>query len=415
MMPTKLTKINIEGKELTLLPALIDPHVHFRVPGAEHKEDWRAAALACVRAGVTTVCDMPNNDPPCTTYERLLEKKRLIDGQLREVGIPLRYHLYFGADQDHFNEIEKIQKHAPALKIFMGCSTGGLVIDSDAALDQAFQRAKEAGLLVAVHAEDESILKHAKKQYPFAQDPSFHSKMRPKEAAVVATQKALELCAKYQVNLYILHMSTKEELNLVREAKKSGLPVFAEVTTHHLFFTEQDYANFGTLVQMNPPLRTMEDQEALWSGIADGTIDTVGTDHAPHTLCEKQLPFGQAPSGIPGVETLLPLLLDAVNQKRLSLKRFMELTRFSSEKIFSLPPNSDAVLVDLELEKEVREYELCSKSKWTPYRTRLLKGWPLYTILSGKVYRSNQGTAEGKQQLEEYLRAHGGGCFESDR
>jgi dihydroorotase len=408
-------ELTIEGKKLNVLPALIDPHVHFRVPGGEHKEDWKTAALAAVRAGVTTVCEMPNNIPPCTTYERLLAKKEAIDRQLLEADIPLRYHLYFGADQEHFDQIQRVAQECKALKIFMGCSTGGLVVDSDEALDKAFRLAKEGKMIVAVHAEDEHLLKAAKKRYGPVTDPSFHSKIRPKEAAIAATQKALELCAKYDTTLYILHMSTWEELELVREAKRSGLPVFAEVTTHHLFLTEKDYTPFGTLVQMNPPLRTKEDQEALWEGIKDRTIDTIGTDHAPHTLAEKNLPFGQAPSGIPGIETLLPLLLDSVHLGKLTLQRMLELTRFTSEKLFSLPPHEDSVLVDLNLEKEVREEELSSKSKWTPYRGRTLRGWPLYTVLKGRVYSSNQGTPEGKKQLEEYLRAHPGGFFESAR
>lgn len=403
--------INIDGKPLTILPALIDPHVHFRVPGGEHKEDWRTAARAAIQGGVTTVCDMPNNHPPCTTDERLEAKKELIDKQLQEVDIPLRYHLYFGADQGHLEQIPLVQEKVCALKIFMGCSTGGLVIESDEALDEAFHRAREAGMLVAVHAEDEALLREAKKKYPITNDPALHSKLRPREAAIRATEKALHLCEKYHTPLYLLHMSTKEELQLVKKAKKSGLPVFVEVTTHHLFLTEEDYKTFGTLVQMNPPLRTLEDQEALWEGIRDGTIDTIGTDHAPHTLEEKRLPFGQAPSGIPGVETLLPLMLDAVFRGRLTLKRLLELTRYNSEKIFFLPPHPDVVLVDLNLEKEVREEELASKCGWTPYRGRILRGWPCYTILKGRVYCTNQGTLEGKRQLEEYLSLNPGGIF----
>ena len=400
--------VTIEGRTLTVLPALIDPHVHFRVPGGEHKEDWRSAAQAAVRGGVTTVCEMPNNNPPCTTYERLIEKKRLIDAQLLDAAIPLRYHLYFGADKGHLEQIERVKKICPVLKIFMGCSTGGLVIDTDQDLDTAFRLAKEAGMLVAVHAEDEAILQEAKRRYPDAADFALHSKIRPREAAIRAVEKALELSARYNTPLYILHMSTREELELVRQAKKAGLPVYAEVTTHHLFLSENDYAVYGAFVQMNPPLRTVDDQEALWEGVRDGTIDTIGTDHAPHTLEEKQQAFGKAPSGIPGVETLLPLMLHAVNQGRLSLKRLLDLVRFNSEKIFKLAPHDDLVLVDLSLEREVRAEALASKCGWSPYCGRMLKGWPLYTILKGRVYLASQGTLEGKQQLETYLRANRG-------
>lgn len=410
---TRADTLLIEGKKLTVLPALIDPHVHFRVPGGEHKEDWKTAALAAVRGGVTMVCEMPNNSPPCTTLERLLAKKKLIDSQLLESGIPLRYGLYFGADRESLDEISKVSHEAVALKIFMGCSTGGLVIESDEDLNTSFRLAKEAGLLVAVHAEDEAILKLAKSRYTGATNPAYHSKIRPREAAMRAVEKALNLCAKYQTPLYILHMSTKEELELVRQAKQSGLPVYAEATTHHLFLSEEDYKIHGTYVQMNPPLRTWEDQEALWEGLRDGSIDTIGTDHAPHTRKEKNLPFGQAPSGIPGVETLLPLMLDAVSKGRLSLKRLSELTRYTILKMFHLPANDDVVLVDLDLVKEVREEELASKCGWTPYRGRRLRGWPLYTVLRGKVFCSNLGTTEGKRQVEDYLSSNPGGIFEA--
>lgn len=376
----------IDGSHLTLLPALIDPHVHFRTPGGEHKEDWKSGALAAVRSGVTTVLDMPNNTPPCTTLERLHEKKRLIDAQLKAVDIPLRYGLYFGADKEHLDQIPLAKPECVALKIFMGCSTGGLVIESDADLETAFRLATEAKMLVAVHAEDESILVERKKAYAGATDPAVHSLMRPKEAAIRATEKAINLAAKYGTSLYILHLSTKEELELVRQAKKNGITVFAEATTHHLFFTVEDYAEWKTFVQMNPPIRTKEDQEALWEGIREGTIDTLGTDHAPHTLQEKQLAFGKAPSGIPGIETLLPLMLDAVNQKKLTLERLVELTRTNIEKIFSLPSNSDVVCVDRQLQKTVDAKELKSKCGWTPYHGRVLTGWPIYTACQGRLY-----------------------------
>ncbi|MCH9624850.1 MAG: Dihydroorotase [Chlamydiales bacterium] len=402
-------KVLIDGKMLTVLPALIDPHVHFRVPGGEHKEDWKTAALAAVSAGVTRVCDMPNNTPACTTLQEVKAKKALIDAQLQAVSIPLRYGLYFGADKSRFDQIALVSHECVALKIFMGSSTGGLVIDTDKALDEAFHFAKQANMLVAVHAEDEALLAQKRIEYAGQTDPSTHSKMRPKQAAILATKKAIALSAKHDVALYILHLSTLEELELVREAKRQGLKVFAETTTHHLFLTEADYASFGTLVQMNPPLRTQEDQDALWRALQDGTLDTIGTDHAPHTLEEKKQPFGQAPSGIPGIETLLPLMLDAVHRKKLSLERLMQLTRYNIESLFGFAPNNDVVLVDLELKKQVQDAEMHSKCGWTPYRGRMLTGWPIYTILNGQIFGSNQATPEGKQQLEAYLQTHQGG------
>jgi dihydroorotase len=385
-------EIFIDGSGLTILPALIDPHVHFRVPGGEHKEDWKSAAQAAVQSGVTTVFEMPNNVPPCVTLERLEEKKRLIDAQLASVNIPLRYRLYLGADQNHLEEISRLNdenNEAAGIKVFMGCSTGGLVVDSDDALEEVFNRAAERNRIVAVHAEDEKTLERNRKKYAGSLNPAVHSEIRSAECALIATEKAIELSAKYQTPLYLLHMSTKEELELVRQAKKNQIPVFAEVTTHHLFFTVDDYETFGTLVQMNPPLRRYDDQEALWEGIRDGTIDTIGTDHAPHTLEEKMKPYGQAPSGIPGIETLLPLMLDAVSKNKLSLSRLIELSRTNIEKIFKVPPNEDWVLVDLSLEKKILAENLKSKCGWSPYCGRKLRGWPIYTILNGRLFRGS--------------------------
>lgn len=368
------------------IPALIDPHVHFRVPGGEYKEDWKSGALAAVHSGVTTVLDMPNNAPPCVTSEALRTKKEMIQKQLDEVGVPLRFGLYLGADKYHLDEIEKIGSEAVGIKVFMGCSTGGLVVDTDEALEEIFKIAAACNHLVAVHAEDEEVLKARYLQFKDARDPSMHSVIRNREAAISATTKALDLAAKYNTRLYILHLSTKEELECVRQAKMSGIPVYAEATTHHLFLTQEAYTAWGTFVQVNPPLRTFEDKEALWEGIREGIIDTIGTDHAPHTIEEKKQPFGKAPSGIPGVETLLPLLLNAVNHKRLTLDRLIELTRTNPEKIFSLPAQNDTVLVDLDWIEEVQESRLKSKAGWTPYAGWELQGWPLKTVLRGKPF-----------------------------
>ncbi|MEZ5315135.1 MAG: dihydroorotase family protein [Chlamydiales bacterium] len=385
-----MTPFKDHFSNLTAIPALIDPHVHFRVPGEEYKEDWITGAIAAIHGGITTVCDMPNNSPPCTTIAALKEKKKLIDRQLQSIDIPLSYGLYFGADKEHFHEVSEASHHCVALKIFMGCSTGGLVIDTDQALNEAFRTAASVGMLVAVHAEDESLLARKREEFKNATHPATHSQMRPKEAAILATSKAIQLARKYGVSLYILHMSTKEEVELVRKAKAEGLPIYCEATTHHLFLSEEDYFNFGTFVQVNPPLRSKADQEALWEGILDGTIDTIGTDHAPHTIADKQRPFPMAPSGIPGLETLLPLMLDAVYHGRLTLEKMIELTHTNPRKIFNLPVKDDVVLVDLNREITVTDELIKSKCGWTPYRERTLRGWPKYVMISGKRYSVNR-------------------------
>ncbi len=378
--------VEAQGR-LTILPALIDPHVHFRTPGAEYKEDWRHGAEAAIAGGVTTVIDMPNNIPSCCTKAAVENKMQLIDRQLEEVGIPLRYHLYLGADKNHIEEIGKAKKLIVGVKIYMGSSTGDLVMDDDEALDKVFQIAAQENVIIGIHAEDEAILKTYKNKYKNNTDPSIHSKIRDRSAAIKAVEKAIALTEKYSAQLCVLHLSTKEELELVKEAKQRELLVFAEVSPNHLFLNEKDYQRWGTRVQLNPPLRTEEDNEALWKGIRDGTVDMIGTDHAPHTLEEKNRPYGQAPSGIPGIETMLPLLLNAYHEERLSLGKIVELTRSNTEMIFQLPPQDDVVLVDLEMVKEVRNENLKTKCGWSPYVGKVLKGWPIYTILKGQVFR----------------------------
>lgn len=376
----------IDGKNLTLLPALIDCHVHFRTPGAEHKENWITGAKAAISGGITTVFDMPNTNPPTVDLKSFEEKKKIIDGQLKEVGIPLHYSLWLGADKNHLTNFGGVKRLAVGLKIYMGSSTGGLVMNAREDLERAFQLAAQENMMVAVHAEDEKLMQERRELFKGETNPSYHSKIRDRTVAIQATKEAISLAEKHGTQLFILHVSTKEELDLIREAKKRQLLIYAETTPHHLFLNENDYAKWGTKVQVNPPLRTKEDQEALWRAIHDGTIDTIGSDHAPHTLEEKGQPFGKAPSGIPSVELTLPLLLNAVHEKKLNLETLIKLMRINPEQMFNLQRNKDVVLVDLELEKEVRDENLKTKCGWSPYQGKTLKGWPIYTILNGVCY-----------------------------
>ncbi len=377
----------IDGKgSLLLIPALIDPHVHFRTPGAEHKEDWCSGAVAAIRGGITRVFDMPNNTPACVTPENLQNKINLIDEQLKKAGIPLRYNLYYGADQENLDSLGKVAKNVIGLKIYMGSSTGGLVMNDPETLEKAFRLAGHENVLVAVHAEDEEMLEANKKKHRGNTDPSVHSIIREEKAALKATMQAIDLAEKYGTQLVICHTSTKEELDAIRAAKKRELLVYCEVCTHHLFLNTEDYGRLGSFGTVNPPLRNKIHCDALWEGIRDGTVDFLGTDHAPHTREEKSKSYPETPSGFPGIETMLPLLLNAYHEKKISLEKIVSLTHINIEQIFGLERNQDFVLIDLEMKKEVKATELKTKSRWSPYDGVVLKGWPLYTILKGKVY-----------------------------
>lgn len=376
----------IEGDGLLALPSVIDPHVHFRVPGGETKEDWKTGAFAAIAGGVTHVLDMPNNHPSIITAERLKKKKEIIETQLKSIGIPLRYGLYMGTSQDTLEELEKAAPLACGIKIFMGNSTGDLVMEDREALEIAFQKGALYDHVVAIHAEEESILSQNQKFFHGITNPAVHSKIRSREAAISAVKKAIHLAEQYKTRLYLLHLSTKEEIELLRQAKARGLPIFGEVCTHHLFLDESDYENLGTFAQMNPPLRTKEDREALWNGIHDGTIDTIGTDHAPHLIQDKKKPYPFSPSGVPGIETALPLLLNATHEKKLNLPQLIFLMRKNIENLFRLPPNNDLVLVDMNLEKTVMNEHLKTKCGWSPFAGKRLKGWPVFTILENKLF-----------------------------
>ena len=390
-VPTSLSlaseqQITLDATHLLLLPGLIDPHVHFRTPGWEYKEDWRTAAQASVKGGYTTVFDMPNTQPPTVTQQALIEKKRRIDSQLREINIPLRYQLFFGADKQQLNEIKKVRGQVVGIKVFMGSSTGGLLIDDDVTLNTIFKLAFEEDMLVAVHAEDEQRLREKAKQLAFPASYELHSCWRDETVATLAVEKALNLVREHGTRLYILHTSTRDEMDLIATAKAEGLPVFAETSPHHLFLTTADYPRLQGKAVMNPPLRAKSHQKALFDAINEGIIDTIGSDHAPHTLVEKAQSYGACPCGVPGIETTLPLLLEAYHQALLSLETIVKLTSARAQAIFGLEQHNDYVLVDLNKRAKVDEAQLKTKCRWSPFAGWELRGWPAYTLLANRLY-----------------------------
>jgi dihydroorotase len=375
----------LPSQGLTMLPAVIDPHVHFRTPGLEYKEDWRTGAKAALRGGCTLVFDMPNTKPPTFTAALLREKKALINQQLQDIHIPLRYQLFFGADKEHLNEIPRVKRSVIGIKVFMGCSTGNLVIDDDESLHAVFSLAAKEDMLVAVHAEDEHLIRERKANYHGDMNYSVHSHLRNIEVATRAVEKAIALTRRYGTRLYILHVSSAEEVALIKAAKKEKLPVYAETTPHHLFFDEAAYAVLGGKAVVNPPLREKKHRDVLFSAIHEKIIDTIGSDHAPHTLEEKMQQYGECPSGMPGIEFMLPLLLNANHEGRLSLEEVVSLTSKRARDIFHLPHYDDYVLVDLDKKTTISYTE--SKCGWTPYQGMTLQGWPVYTILKGQYYK----------------------------
>ncbi|NME35500.1 MULTISPECIES: dihydroorotase family protein [Fusobacterium] len=346
----------LDAKGHYIIPGIIDPHVHMRDPGLTHKEDFETGSKACAKGGVTTFFDMPNTIPNTITEEELLKKKKDAVGRSY-----VNYGFYFGGSKlDNSTEVEKVKDLVVATKVFMNVSTGNMLVEDEKILENIFRASK----LVGVHAEGEMV------------------------------QKAIELSEKTGTPVYLCHLSTKEEVEMVRIGKKKGLKIYGEVTPHHLFLNEKDVLK-NSLLRMKPELKTKEDNEALWEGIIDGTIDTIGTDHAPHKLEEKleKLTFG-----IPGVEHSLEMMLKGVAGGRITLT---DLTRIMSEntaKIFNIKNkgkleigyDADLVIINLETTERIKKEDVVSKCGWTPYEGFLKGGEVLTTIVRGNIVYNNK-------------------------
>lgn len=382
-------EIDCAGK--FVLPGAIDMHVHFRDPGFTEKEDFKTGSLAATAGGVTTVVDMPNTDPPTLTFKDFEEKLEIA----REKSV-VNFGLYMGFDGHNLEEIKKA-KNSPefaGVKIYMGSSTGNLLIQDFSAIEELFS----LGLFVIVHAEDENIIRENEAKYLAAEksgavDPSIHSLIRSSSAAREAVKAILHLAKKQNARVHITHVSTSAE---VEELKKFASPlVTADCTPHHLFLTQSAYADRGNFVKVNPPLRTNEDRQALWKALHEGVIQAVASDHAPHTKAEKEQSYEKAPAGVPGVETLLPLLLDAVNHGEATLEEVVKWTSQNPAKLLGFKnkgrievgADADLVVVDMNKEQEVggKGHKLKTKCNWSPFSGWKLKGWPVLTVVNGEI------------------------------
>ncbi|NWF61873.1 MAG: dihydroorotase [Fischerella sp.] len=375
-----LKEIDAEG--LTLLPGVIDPQVHFREPGLEHKEDLFTATCACAKGGVTSFLEMPNTRPLTTTVQALDDKLQRAQNKCL-----VNYGFFIGATAENLPDL-LLANPTPGIKIFMGSMHGQLLIDQQEVLEAIFAKGNR---LIAVHAEDQARINQRRKEFAGISDVAVHSQIQDNQAALLATQQALKLSQKYQRRLHILHMSTAEEAELLRQHKPDW--VTAEVTPQHLFLNTSAYEKIGTLAQMNPPLRSPHDNEVLWQALHDGVIDFIATDHAPHTLEEKAQPYPNSPSGMPGVETSLLLMLTAAMQGRCTLAQVVNWMSTAVAKAYGIANkgaiavgyDADLVLVDLNTYRPVLREELLTKCGWSPFEGWNLTGWPTYTIVGGQL------------------------------
>ena len=363
----------VDADGLLVFPGLIDPHVHLREPGGEHKEDFTSGTCAALAGGFTTVLAMPNTQPPITDQETLARTLALAASKA-----VCDFGFFAGATADNATEVAGLGE-AVGLKLYMGSSTGSLLVADLAGQVAHFEHYPG---LIAVHAEDEEAVAH------FAERGAARGQRRPPLCAALAVARALVLADHFQHRLHICHVTTGAELALIRDAKARGVPVTCEVTPHHLFLTDADEARLGPLGRMNPPLRSQEEGEALWANL--DIVDNLATDHAPHTLEEKRNPT--PPAGVPGLETALPLLLTAVHDGRLSLRKVARLTSVGPAAIYGLPhkgriaPGHDAdlTLVDPDVEWTIGERPLFTRCGWSPFEGDKVKGRVERVFLRGQ-------------------------------
>ncbi|GGB51760.1 dihydroorotase [Roseibium aquae] len=366
---------------LHVLPGVIDSQVHFREPGIEHKEDLETGARAAVMGGVTSVFEMPNTNPLTTTADTLADKVRRAHHRMH-----CDFAFWVGGTRENVKDIPELERlpAAAGIKVFMGSSTGDLLVEDDQGVRDILSATRRRA---AFHSEDEYRL-NERKHLRVENDPRSHPVWRDEIAALQCTQRLVGIAREVGAKIHILHLSTAEEVDYLIDHKDVAS---IEVTPHHLTLTDEAYERLGSLVQMNPPVRSERHRARLWEGLDQGILDILGSDHAPHTLEEKQKPYPASPSGMTGVQTLVPTMLDHVNAGRLSLARFVDMTSAGPARLFqtarkgriAVGYDADFTVVDLKKQMTITNDWIASKAGWTPYDGKTVTGWPIGTIVRG--------------------------------
>ncbi len=372
----------IDATGLHVLPGVIDTQVHFREPGLDYKEDLESGSRAAVLGGIVGVFEMPNTKPATTTLEAVADK--VARGRNR---MHCDFAFYAGAAQDNIDLIPELERAegVVGIKVFMGSSTGSLLVPDDESVAAVL---KAINRRAAFHSEDEFRLRERR---PLAETGRVetHPVWRDAESAILCTKRLLKLAREAGKQIHVLHISTEEEIAILAENRDIAS---VEATPQHLtLFAPDCYERLGTYAQMNPPIREARHRAGLWRGIEDGIVDIIGSDHAPHTIEEKESTYPHSPAGLPGVQTLLPLMLNHVSHGRLSLNHLVKLTSYNPRKLFKLSDkgivavgaSADFTLVDMNREEEIRQDWLASRCGWSPFTGDKVKGWPIATIIRG--------------------------------
>ena len=377
-----------------VLPGIIDTQTHFREPGSTDREDLESGSRAAVLGGVTSVFEMPNTNPPTSNLVEFDKKLNLAKNRMH-----CNYAFYFGATPENVDQLSKLKdlKGCCGVKLFAGSSTGNLLVDKEADIEKVISQSDR---IVSIHSEDEEIL-NLRKRFIKEGDVHSHPEWRNTESAISSTRRVVKIAERYNKQIHVLHVTTKEEVDFLAMHKKN---VTFEITPQHLTLYAPDcYDKLGTFVQMNPPIRKKEHYDRLWTAVKNSVVDILGSDHAPHSKEDKKKKYPDSPSGMPGVQTILPIMLDHVNNEKLSLEQLIKLMCENPCKIFGIKNkgyikedfDADLTIVDMNKEQTIKDEMIASKCGWTPFNNFNVKGFPVATIVNGKIVMS-----EGKVNIE---------------
>ena len=374
----------LDVSNLIVLPGIIDTQVHFREPGSTDTEDLETGSKSAVLGGVTSVFEMPNTNPPTSSRTEFKRKLSLAANRMY-----CNYAFYFGATPDNIEDLKKLNnlEGCCGVKLFVGSSTGNLLVKDEDDIEKVISNSSK---IISIHSEDEDIL-NIRKRFIKKGDVRSHPIWRNEECAISSTRKVVKIAERNNKKIHILHVTTKEEVEFLSRYKGN---VTFEITPQHLTLSSPEcYEKLGTLAQMNPPIREKKHQDKLWKAIVDDIADVIGSDHAPHKMTNKKKEYPQTPSGMPGVQTLVPIMLNHINNEKLTLDKFVKLVCEKPSKIFNIKNkgyikegfDADLTIVDMNMKKTIQNEWIASKCGWTPFDGYEVKGFPVGTIVNGKT------------------------------
>jgi dihydroorotase len=387
------TKV-LDASGKLVLPGIIDTQTHFREPGSTDREDLESGSRAAVLGGVTSVFEMPNTNPPTSNLVEFDKKLNLAKNRMH-----CNYAFYFGATPENVKQLSKLKglRGCCGVKLFAGSSTGKLLVDKEADIEKVISQSDR---IVSIHSEDEEIL-NLRKRFIKEGDVHSHPEWRNTECAISSTRRVVKIAERYNKQIHVLHVTTKEEVDFLAMHKKN---VTFEITPQHLTLYAPDcYDKLGTFAQMNPPIRKKEHYDRLWVAVKNSIVDVLGSDHAPHSKEDKKKKYPASPSGMPGVQTILPIMLNHVNNQKLSLEQLIKLMCENPCKIFGIKNkgyikegfDADLTIVDMNKEQTIKNEMIASKCGWSPFNNFNVKGFPVATVVNGKIVMS-----EGKVKIE---------------